>query len=56
MYNLNGQLVATIYEGFMSQGANKLTWNSNNNPSGIYFVNVDGINNSIASYKISLLK
>jgi len=56
VYNLNGQLIATIYEGFMSQGANKLTWNSNNNPSGIYFVNVDGVNNSIASYKISLLK
>ena len=56
VYNLNGQLVDIIYDGQMGQGKNSLTWNAQSNPSGIYFINVEGVNGSLANYKISLLK
>ena len=56
VYNLNGQLVDVIYDGQMGQGKNSLTWNAQSNPSGIYFINVEGVNGSLANYKISLLK
>ena len=56
IYNLNGQLIETVYDGLMSQGNNQLTWHAGNNSSGIYFVNIEGQNGSIVNYKISLLK
>ena len=56
VYNLQGQLIETIYEGFLNQGLNKLTWDANNKPSGIYFINIENSGVSIANYKISLLK
>ena len=56
VYNLNGQLVDVIHDGQMGQGKNSLTWNAQSNPSGIYFINVEGVNGSLANYKISLLK
>ena len=42
VYNVNGQLVQTVYNGFIS--GNQLynfTWDASNFSSGIYIVNID---------------
>ena len=42
VYNVNGQLVQTVYNGFIS--GNQLynfTWDASNFSSGIYIINID---------------
>ncbi len=37
IYNLAGQVVETLAEGFYSPGQHHVQWNASNQPSGIYF-------------------
>jgi ribosomal protein L31 len=38
IYNLKGQKTATILDKEMSAGTHSITWNANQQPSGIYFI------------------
>lgn len=42
VYNLNGQQVAELYEGFLSAGNHSFNWNAAGNASGIYFIRLNG--------------
>ncbi len=45
VFNLNGQKVATLFDGFKSAGTHRFVFNAVNLPSGIYFyrVSADGL-------------
>ena len=56
IYNVAGQEVASIYDGYVSQGYKKLDWIADNYSSGIYFINIEINGALVSSQKISLLK
>ena len=41
VYNTLGQLMATLVNEQLSQGAHEVVWNANDKPSGIYFYKID---------------
>ena len=41
IYNVLGQLEATIFEGIQQAGRQSITWNADDYPSGIYFARVE---------------
>jgi photosystem II stability/assembly factor-like uncharacterized protein len=55
VYNLLGTLVETLVEGYKLSGEYNVVWNANNNPSGIYYLqmNVEG---KVLTRKMVLLK
>ena len=55
IYDLNGKLVKTLHDNFLSNGSHSFTWNAQNFSSGIYIVNI-GSDETYISSKISLLK
>ena len=60
IYNLNGELVKTLFNGYHNKGNKSLVWNSVNNenefmPGGLYIYSVK-TENSIYSKKMMLLK
>jgi len=55
VYNLVGQVVDVLVDGYMSAGYHQVTWNASNVPSGVYIVKVNtGTNTSIQ--KVMLMK
>lgn len=55
IYDLNGKLVKTLHDNYLSNGNHSFTWNAQNFSSGIYIVNI-GSDEAYISSKISLLK
>ena len=55
VYNVTGQLVDVIAEGFYSPSSYKWTWNADNLASGVYFVKTQ-VGTDIHTEKIMLLK
>lgn len=55
IFNLKGELVTELFKGFIDSGSHDFNWRTENIPSGIYFVHLNGINESI-SKKVVLLK
>jgi hypothetical protein len=55
VYNLNGQLVATIADGFKNAGRHSAVWNAGQNASGIYIVQIIS-SNKRDMRKITLVK
>lgn len=55
VFNLRGQVVATIVEDVMTAGFHQLTWNAGNIPSGMYLIQAE-VGSDIAVQKVMLLK
>jgi hypothetical protein len=55
IYNLNGQKVATLVDGFREAGAHEITWNAAQMASGIYLCRMQS-GNFTAIQKMVLLK
>ena len=55
VFNLMGQEIETIHDGFMNAGYHQINWNAINVPSGIYLVKVVQGKN-ITSQKVMLMK
>lgn len=55
IYDLNGKLVKTLHDNYLSNGNHSFNWNAQNFSSGIYIVNI-GSDETYISSKISLLK
>lgn len=43
VFNLLGELIVTIVDGFKQSGNYKVEWNANNFPSGLYFYKIEAI-------------
>ncbi|GAB5408097.1 MAG: hypothetical protein BalsKO_04620 [Balneolaceae bacterium] len=59
VFNINGQLVQTLFDGKQNPGNHQLTWNAKNVSSGVYFVkmNFRNLSNSYSqTQKITLIK
>ena len=56
VYNLKGQLIYKIKEGFLNYGKHTVCWQSLNLNSGIYFVQLQANNEVLDSKKITLIK
>ena len=55
VYNLVGQVVDVLVDGYMNAGYHNVTWDAANVPSGVYIVKVTtGSNTSIQ--KVMLMK
>ena len=55
IYNVVGQVVATLASGHMNAGYHTLTWDASNMASGMYFVKVEAGSN-VAVQKMMLMK
>jgi len=55
IFNINGQLIKTIYDGPLQVGKHNLIWNAQNMSSGLYIIQ-SKINNKIKNEKTILLK
>ena len=55
VYNLKGEVVATLYEGMLIANRYNFTWNAINMASGIYFFKVEAVGN-VDVQKIMLIK
>ena len=55
VYNLRGQVVATLASGYMDANTYTLTWDASNVSSGVYFVQAD-VNGFSTTQKLMLLK
>jgi aminopeptidase N len=55
IYNLLGQQIETLYDGYMNSGENDVVWNGNNTSSGVYFYKVTS-GNRIATRKMLMIK
>ena len=55
VYDINGRVVANLFDGFKSVGEYSINWNAENIPSGTYFVNMN-TNSFTSTQKIMLLK
>ena len=55
VYNVLGQLVATIYEGNLNASTHSFNWNADNVSSGMYFLEVES-DKDIAIRKMMLMK
>jgi len=53
--DITGSMVKTVYEGFEGAGKHQINWNSENLPSGVYFVSLQAGGNSLTK-KVVLLK
>ncbi len=41
IYNINGQLIETLYNGSSNPGVYEIQWNAQDHPSGTYFIKMD---------------
>lgn len=55
IYNLRGQKVCTVSDGFLSVGEHRITWKGSDYPSGVYFARLEA-GGSSKSIKMVLLK
>jgi len=55
VYNLLGQVVATLASGYMEASTYTLTWDASEASSGVYFVHAE-VRGSVHSQKIVLIK
>ena len=55
VYNLSGQLIHTLLNGYSLSGTYSLEWDATNNPSGVYFIRAQS-NEFSQTQKIMLLK
>ena len=53
--DITGAIVNIVYDGYMTMGKHQKSWNSENLPSGVYFVSLQAGGNSLTS-KVVLLK
>ena len=55
VYDINGRVVANLFDGFKSVGEYSINWNAGNIPSGTYFVNMN-TNSFSSTQKLMLIK
>ena len=55
VYNLVGQNVATLVDGYMDAGYHTITWNASNMPSGMYLIRAE-VGSNVSTQKVMLLK
>ena len=55
VYNVMGQLVSTLADGYMNASDYSFTWNANDNPSGVYLIRAE-MNSATSVQKVILLK
>ena len=55
IYNMLGQRVEVLVDGFRNAGSYEVTWNAKSLPSGVYIYTIESSNNLI-SKKMTLLK
>jgi hypothetical protein len=55
IYNLLGQLEATVFEGIQQPGRQAITWNADGYPSGIYFARV-AVDERVGNIRMVLIK
>jgi len=55
VYNLLGQVVATLASGYMEANTYTLTWDASNASSGVYFVQADA-ESFVTTQKLMLVK
>jgi hypothetical protein len=55
IYNLLGTHITTLIEDYRSNGNHSLVWNAENEPSGVYYLQLD-VNGKQATRKMVLLK
>ena len=55
VYNVRGQVMAELVNGYMDAGYHMLTWDASHAPSGMYMIRVESTNN-VATQKVMLLK
>ena len=56
VYNLLGQEVAELYNGYQNLGSHRVVWNAENIPSGVYYVSMVHSDGQTESMKAVLLK
>ena len=56
VYNLLGQEIAELHNGFQSVGEYKLNWNAENISSGVYFIQLLHSDGQVEKMKAVLLK
>lgn len=55
VYNIKGQKVDVIFEGYQDSGFHSYTWNASEFPSGIYYFNLE-LDNKVSVAKAMLIK
>ena len=55
VYNVSGQMVDVIANGFYGENTHSFTWNASNMPSGMYVIHAE-LNGMSISQNISLIK
>lgn len=55
VYDINGRVVANLFDGFKNVGEYSINWNAGNIPSGTYFVNMN-TNSFSSTQKLMLIK
>ncbi|MBC8196245.1 MAG: T9SS type A sorting domain-containing protein, partial [Candidatus Marinimicrobia bacterium] len=55
IYDINGRVIEVLADGMVNAGFHNLTWDSGNNPSGLYFVKLDALGFS-DTQKLMLVK
>ncbi|NQT35501.1 T9SS type A sorting domain-containing protein, partial [bacterium] len=55
LYDLSGQQITTLFEGFRQSGFHSLTLNANNLPSGLYFVRLKA-SEKVSTQKVMLVR
>ena len=59
VFNINGQLVHTVFDGRQREGLHQFTWNAGSVSSGVYFIKIDFQGNSnrfSQTQKVTLIK
>jgi hypothetical protein len=55
IYNVLGNHIATLVQDYKSSGEHSLVWNAENEPSGVYYFQLN-MNGKLATRKMVLLK
>ncbi|MBD3168767.1 MAG: T9SS type A sorting domain-containing protein [candidate division Zixibacteria bacterium] len=55
IYNLAGQEVTVLHDGFLPEGVHSIRWNANDMPSGVYYVNLNHRGKTLTG-KMTLVK
>ena len=55
VYNIRGQVMAELVNGYMDAGYHTITWDAGNVPSGVYIVKVNAGTN-VSTQKVMLMK
>jgi photosystem II stability/assembly factor-like uncharacterized protein len=56
IYDLNGRLVETLYDGYISNGEHHFIWDAGNNPTGLYFYRLEKAHNKQETGRCVLIK